>query len=102
MIRYYCDLCKKPIDSESEMRYVVKMEVVPAFPFDHAEGDDEDRDLIDELHQLASAFDDDEAPLVEQELHRELRFDLCEDCRRLVLANPLGRIRERESRFSTN
>ena len=28
MIRYSCDLCKRSLDSEHDLRYVVKMEIL--------------------------------------------------------------------------
>ena len=31
MIRYYCDICHRPLDPDEDLRYVVKMEVYAAF-----------------------------------------------------------------------
>ena len=52
MIRYSCDLCKRDLDAEEDLRYVVKMEVYAAFNPLAGEEEDEDRDHLQEL-QLA-------------------------------------------------
>lgn len=50
MVHYSCDLCKRPLDSQDDLRYVVKLEIYAAF--DPLEIDDEDTDNLQELSDL--------------------------------------------------
>ena len=43
MIRYSCDLCHRELDSESDLRYVVKMEIFAAMD---ASTEDDDNDPL--------------------------------------------------------
>ena len=55
MIHYSCDLCKRPLDPEDDLRYVVKLEVYAAF--DPLEIDD-DCDNLQEIHEILERMDD--------------------------------------------
>ncbi len=90
MIRYQCDKCGKALGANDADRFIVKMEVYAAagpLDFDAAElerdGGDEIESIVSQLH----AADPDE---VEDQTYRCLRFDLCLDCQRQLLHNPLG------------
>ena len=54
MLHYSCDLCKRPLDSENDLRYVVKVEVYAAF--DPLEIDD-DSDNLQEIHEILERLD---------------------------------------------
>jgi hypothetical protein len=107
MLHYSCDLCKRPIDTRSEVRHVVKIEVFQAL--DECRCEEEDLDEADHLEEMqemleriedgelvqdVDAFDDDAARL--------LRFDLCENCRNRFLKNPLGARSGKKLDFSNN
>ncbi|TWT92109.1 hypothetical protein [Stieleria varia] len=89
MIHYTCDRCKQKIDPNTQVRYVVTIDVQTA---DDAMGVyDEEVDQLAELHleleSLNEAIDiDDSVETVDRE-----QYDLCEDCHRQFLKNPLGR-----------
>jgi len=88
MIHYECDRCGAPLESNDPRRYIVKLEVYAAaghldLTLDaHADPQREMEDIIKSL----SAADPDE---VEDQTYRCLRFDVCNSCRRTLLANPL-------------
>jgi hypothetical protein len=103
MIHHSCDLCKKLIDTEQDMRYVVKMEVYAALD-PTMEDTDNDRDGLAEMQEMLARMeesadqDDDE----EDDVYQQLRFDLCADCRKKFLKHPLGRETAKLFDFSQN
>ncbi len=102
MIHYTCDRCKREIDMTCETRYTVQLEVQAARDSQHAEFDD-DIDHLTELHQILEGIADEE----ELDYHSEessLRgcYDLCPDCHRQFLKNPLGRDAMLAIGFSNN
>lgn len=99
MIHYSCDLCKRPLDSEDDLRYVVKLEVYAAF--DPLEIDD-DRDHLLEIHEILERLDDATSEEIGDEVYQQLRFDLCPECRKRFLKNPLGRKAAEQFDFSKN
>ncbi|HET6879684.1 MAG TPA: hypothetical protein VFI31_06005 [Pirellulales bacterium] len=99
MIQYSCDLCKRPLDSEDDLRYVVKMEVYAAF--DPVEVDD-DTDNLQEIHEILERMDDADCGRVGDDVYQQLRFDLCPECRKRFLKNPLGRKAVEQFHFSSN
>ncbi len=99
MIHHSCDLCKRLIDPDDDLRYVVKIEVYAALqPMEDA---DEDRDNLLEMHEILERMDGVEDGSVGDDVYQSLRFDLCPECRRRFLKNPLGR-ETRKVKFSSN
>ncbi|TWT52599.1 hypothetical protein Pla22_02230 [Rubripirellula amarantea] len=100
MIHYICDRCKRQINTNEQPRYVVQIEI-------HSMADevtldiDDDIDQLSELHQalegLACDHLDDEP-----ELDHRGSYDLCADCHRQFLRNPLGRDAVAAFGFSNN
>lgn len=90
MIRYSCDLCKRALDPQDDLRYVVKMEIYAAFD-PAAVDDDEDRDHLEEIQDILERIDDAPSAEIGDEVYQQLRFDLCPECRKKFLKNPLGR-----------
>ncbi len=90
MIRYSCDLCKRELDPDEDLRYVVKMEVFAAFD-PAASDDDDDRDHLQEIQDLLERVEDLDGDQFGNEVYQQLRFDLCPQCRKKFARNPLGR-----------
>jgi hypothetical protein len=99
MIQYSCDLCKRPLDSEDDLRYVVKLEVYAAL--DPIEVDD-DCDNLAEIHDILERLDDATSEAIGDDVYQQLRFDLCPECRKRFLKNPLGRKHVEQFEFSKN
>ncbi|MEX0704465.1 MAG: hypothetical protein WD069_20355 [Planctomycetales bacterium] len=99
MLHFSCDLCGRQL---GDRRFVVKMEVFPAFDAD--EIGDEDLD-VDHLQEIADAIAEMEAtgkvPLDDCGT-KHLRFDLCPHCHRKFAKDPLGRESLRRLNFSEN
>lgn len=101
MIHYSCDRCKRPIDGRDAVRYVVRMEIEATIDCDECPHDC-DEDALLEMDQLLEqveeeSLEDECSPLLERK-----RFDLCPDCYRKFLKNPLGKEKMVPFGFSSN
>jgi hypothetical protein len=100
MIHYHCDFCKRSLDSE-DLRYVVRMEVYAAL--DNTEADiDNDRDHLQEIEDFLEELDASGELPPGDEVYQQLRFDLCAECRKKFLSDPLGRRIAQHLDFSQN
>jgi hypothetical protein len=99
MIQYSCDLCKRPLDPQDDLRYVVKVEVYAAL--DPVEMDD-DTDNLQEIHEILERMEDLDNDRIGDDVYQQLRFDLCPECRKKFLKNPLGRKLVEQFDFSPN
>src|SRR3954466_15197107 len=99
MIHYSCDCCKRPLDPEDDLRYVVKLEVYAAY--DAGSPQETDRDHLHELHEMLERMDDVASEEMGDDVCQQIRFDLCSECRSRFLKNPLGR-RNEQLDFSKN
>jgi hypothetical protein len=103
MIHYVCDVCKGSLDPDHDLRYVVRMEVYAALSDGLADVEG-DRDHLAEIHDILERSDDldtEEQPLAE-DVYQQLRFDLCGECRKKFLRDPLGRRLVGQLDFSKN
>jgi hypothetical protein len=102
MIRYSCDLCKRELDPRDDLRYVVKVEVYAAFDPAAVGDDDEDRDHLEEIQEVLERLEDSVNDEIGDDVYQQLRFDLCPECRRKFIDNPLGRETAKAFGFSSN
>lgn len=98
MLHFSCDLCGKPVTEE---RFVVRMEVYPAFDPEEIEEADLD---ADHLQDVAHLINDMEANGTRPEDvdAKQLRYDLCSHCRSQFVKDPLGKRRTNRLNFSQN
>ena len=99
MLHFTCDLCGQQL---GDRRYVARLEVFPAFDPEEIEEDDLNADhlqavseMIEEMEMTGSHYDDDCGS-------KEFRFDLCPNCHRRYVRDPLGRDTLRRLNFSEN
>ena len=102
MIRYSCDLCKRELDPQDDLRYVVKVEVYAAFDPAAVDNDDEDRDHLEEIQDILERMEDMPGDEIGDEVYQQLRFDLCPECRKKFIRNPLGHETAKAFGFSAN
>ena len=101
MIHYSCDCCKRRLDPQADLRYVVKMEVYASLdPLEDAS--DDDADHLQEIQDILERLEDCEDPQIGEDVYQQLRFDVCSDCRRNFLRSPLGRRERKHFDFSDN
>ena len=102
MIRYICDVCRRELDAKDDLRYVVKMEVYAAFDPMAADDDNDDRNHLQEIQDILERLEDAESDQIGDDVYQQLRFDLCPECRKKFLDNPLGREVVKMFGFSQN
>ncbi len=90
MIHFTCDLCKREIEPGEDLRYVVKVEVFAALE-SPSEADLDDRDNLLEIQDILQRVEDEEDEQIGEDVYQTLRYDLCPECRKRFLKNPLGR-----------
>ena len=100
MIHYTCDRCKRQINTSDQTRYVVQIEIQSAAEGPIGELDD-DVDQLTELHQILEGIADEDLDGSQASSHRG-RYDLCPECHRQFLKNPLGRDTMLALGFSNN
>ena len=89
MIRYECDKCGAAMGANDARRYIVKLEVYAAAGHVDLTPDpkmDPESELKSVLEHLAKA----DADEMEDQTYRRFRFDVCDECRRKLLARPLA------------
>jgi len=102
MIRYSCDLCGRDLNPEEDLRYVVKMEIFAAFDPELSDDDEDDRDHLQEIQDILERLEDAENDQIGDDVYQQVRFDLCPECRKKFVRNPLGREAARAFDFSEN
>ena len=102
MIRYSCDLCGRNLDAHNDLRYVVRMEVYAAFDPVASDGEEDDRDHLQEVQDILERMEATESDQIGEDVYQQLRFDLCPECRRKFLKSPLGREVAKLCKFSNN
>jgi hypothetical protein len=102
MIHYTCDRCKRVIDPEQELRYIVRMEIEAAMDPVHEQEVSDDRDHLLEIDEILERVEADESPDIADEVYQKRRYDLCPHCYRKFSANPLAREKKVSLGFSHN
>jgi hypothetical protein len=91
MIRYRCDRCGCTLAANDPARFIVKIEVYAAAEHIEFGPADLQRDHLKEIQSLVEQLKTADPDEIEDQTYRRLRFDLCRDCQRWLLQNPLGR-----------
>lgn len=98
MLHFSCDLCGVRLDDD---RYVVRLEVAPAFDPDMITEADLDADNLEEVANLLAAAEV-EGGEIDRDEPQEFRYDLCPQCRDRFCQDPLGKGALRRLNFSQN
>jgi len=101
MIHYTCDRCKREIHPVQHTRYVVRIEV-QSVDVDFACEIEDDVDHLAELHQQLEETHGECVSDADVGANHRGQYDLCEDCHRQFLKNPLGRDNLVSLGFSNN
>lgn len=88
MIRYRCDGCGLDMDAKA-LRYTVNIEVRAAYEELHVSLADLVRDHREEILALIEKMKGKCADQLEESVYRQLHLDLCPNCQRAFLRNPL-------------
>ncbi len=90
MIHYTCDRCKREINPTHHTRYVVQIEIQSIDEDAFCDFED-DVDHLTELHHMLEDGGGEPDPHCETPHSHRGQYDLCPDCHRQFLKNPLGR-----------
>ncbi|MEC9095235.1 MAG: hypothetical protein VX776_01315 [Planctomycetota bacterium] len=101
MIHYSCDCCKRPIDSRTDLRYVVKLEVQATMDLPELESMEDERDHLLEIEELLDELGESSLDYVDEDYQRR-SYDLCSKCYEDYIKNPLGIEKTRRAGFSKN
>jgi len=102
MIHFTCDRCKRVIDSEQELRYIVKMEIEAVMDPIHDDEPQDDRDHLHEIEEILERLDISDDDSIGDDIYHKRRYDLCPTCFRKFSANPLSREKKPVFGFSHN
>lgn len=86
MIHFSCDRCRRTIDEE-ELRFTVSIEIQVAL---EDKSLDLPEDEMDVLHEVLDELNEEEREEVNSFAYQRQQHDMCLECHREYLANPLG------------
>ena len=102
MLHFSCDLCGKELLVEEDLRYVAKIEVYAAYdPLEITE-EDLEQDHMEEISELIKSMEHMDQQELEDQVYKSFRFDLCPECHKKFLKDPLSREANRSVSFSKN
>ena len=99
MLHFSCDLCGQRL---GDRRFVVKLEVFPAYDPEEISEDDLDADHLQDLAESLQEMEAGGTIELEECGPKTLRFDLCPHCRQRFIRDPLGRDALRRLNYSKN
>jgi hypothetical protein len=102
MVHFTCDMCGKDLSPANAQRYVVKIAAYPGFDPDRLSEDDLDDDHMEAVSQLLQRLEADPASDCDGPQYKGFRFDLCAECHRRYVNDPLNRDALRSLNFSKN
>jgi hypothetical protein len=102
MRHFSCDLCGKDLTPGADARYVLRMDARPAAEPAELTPADLDADAIEDMAALLDELEAGGPAGPDLSAARALEYDLCPDCYKRFLADPLGREQSRKLSFSPN
>ena len=102
MLHVTCDLCGKELHSGDDHRYVVKIEVYAAHDPAEITEADLDEDHMEAVSQMLQELEDGGVSPDLVEPSRQFRYDLCSDCHKKFVRNPLVKEPAQKFDFSEN
>jgi DNA-directed RNA polymerase subunit RPC12/RpoP len=101
MIHYSCDRCKRPIEGDAGLRYVVTMEIEATIDSQETSTDGDQDSLLD-IDQLLEQLEEEDLEHEGAPIFERKRFDLCPECYHKFIKNPLAKEQLVPFGFSSN
>jgi hypothetical protein len=102
MVRYTCDVCGRELPGGEDQHFVVKIEAYAVQdPAELTEADLE-ADHLEAVGQLLRDVEEHGSALDLPEPTRHFRYDLCPECHRRFVRDPLGKDQPAKVSFSEN
>jgi hypothetical protein len=102
MLHFTCDVCGKKLRPPGEHHYVVKIEAYAAHDPAEITEEDLDKDHMEEVSKLLREMEEDPDGVDVVAPHQSFRYDLCFDCHRKFIRDPLGKENDNKLHFSNN
>ena len=102
MLHISCDLCGKDILPGDKQRYVVKIEVFAAHDPAELTEEDLEEDHMEAVSQMIREMEDSDDIEPLPPACKKLRYDLCPDCQKKFLRDPLNKEANQKFDFSEN
>ena len=102
MLHITCDLCGKELRPGEDHRYVVKIEAYAAHDPAEITEADLDEDHMEALSQTLRELEENDACADLPEPHKSFRYDLCAECHKRFVQNPLAKEAAQKFDFSKN
>ena len=87
MIHYSCDRCQRRIDTEEEIRYIVRIEIQATI--DSVDSRD-DADHLMEIEEILERLEEADCQELSEDVYQNRQFDLCPQCYSEYKKNPLS------------
>jgi hypothetical protein len=84
-----CAVCKKKL-GKGKLRYIVKINTYAAYDTLEITPDDLLQDYNKIMKKLLTSLEKKSKKLLEEEIYRNFKFDMCKTCRNIFIKNPLG------------
>jgi hypothetical protein len=103
MLHVTCDLCGKELCPGHDQRFVIKMEVFAAHDPGKITEPDLDDDHMEAVSELLREMEDGlEDPELDGPTYHHFRYDLCPECHKRFVRDPLGKDMAQKFDFSKN
>ncbi len=89
-----CDGCGATLLLDSDVRYVVDVRGYAAYDPMEITADDLDRDFGADMNKLIDELRRQDAKSAEEDVHKEMRLDLCPRCWKRFVRDPLAGLRD--------
>jgi hypothetical protein len=84
-----CDGCGEALLADSDVRYIVKIEVYAAYDPLEVSREEAAADHREEMARLIETMRGMDPGELEDQVHKSFRFDLCPRCQKVYLRDPL-------------
>jgi hypothetical protein len=102
MLHVTCDLCGKELRPGEDQRYVVKIEAYAVHDPAEITEADLDEDHMEAVGQLLRECEENDTSAELAEPYKNFRYDLCPECHKKFVRDPLVRDKEQKFDFSKN
>jgi hypothetical protein len=102
MVHVTCDLCGKVLQGGEDQRYVVKIEAYAVHDPSELTEEDLDEDHMEAVSQMLQECEENETEAELVDPYKSFRYDLCPECHKKFVRDPLAREREQKFDFSKN
>jgi hypothetical protein len=101
MLHITCDLCGKELGTGVD-RFVVKIEVFAAHDPNEITEADLEEDHMEAVSQMLQEMDDTADPVGIEPASNQFRYDMCPECRKRFVRDPLTKENSQKFDFSEN